>query len=117
MTNEELNIALYQRAFEEQQAFRDWLLHQPAECILRHSYEYNMREDILLVMEYNSFSDKQCDALLKSESPLLAGLVDEIEGRETDHMETVRDVISCHANAIIRADFIEELKKKKDNEG
>lgn len=43
MTNEELNIALYEKMFAEQEAYKGWLLAQPAEEILRSAYEYVMR--------------------------------------------------------------------------
>ena len=46
MTNAELNTALYQKMFAEQETYRDWLLSQPSEEILNHTYEYTVREDI-----------------------------------------------------------------------
>ena len=46
MTNEELNTALYQKMFAEQETYREWLLSQPSEEILNHTYEYTVREDI-----------------------------------------------------------------------
>ena len=70
MTNEELNTALYQKMFAEQEKYRDWLLSQPASEVLNHTYEYTVREDIILSLEYNDLSDKQCNALLKSPCPL-----------------------------------------------
>lgn len=45
MTNEELNTALYEKMFAEQEKYRAWLLSQPPEEILNHTYEYTMRED------------------------------------------------------------------------
>ena len=66
MTNEELNTALYQKMFAEQETYREWLLSQPSEEILNHTYEYTVREDILLSMEYNDLPDAQAKALLKS---------------------------------------------------
>ena len=46
MTNEELNTALYEKMFSEQETYRAWLLAQPPEEILNHTYEYTVREDI-----------------------------------------------------------------------
>ena len=46
MTNAELNTALYQKMFDEQETYREWLLSQPSEEILNHTYEYTVREDI-----------------------------------------------------------------------
>ena len=46
MTNAELNTALYQKMFAEKETYREWLLSQPSEEILNHTYEYTVREDI-----------------------------------------------------------------------
>ena len=70
MTNAELNTALYQKMFAEQETYREWLLSRPSEEVLNHTYEYTVREDILLSMEYNDLPDAQAKALLKSPSPL-----------------------------------------------
>lgn len=69
MTNDELNTALYEKMFAEQETYRAWLLSQPSEEILNHTYEYTVREDILLSMEYNDLPDAQAKALLKSPTP------------------------------------------------
>lgn len=51
MNNQELNTALYEKMFAEQDTYRKWLLTQPPEEILNHTYEYTIREDILLSLE------------------------------------------------------------------
>ena len=56
MTNEELNLKLYNKILDEQQAYRDYLMGQPAEEILRNAYELAIREVILLSFEYNDFT-------------------------------------------------------------
>ena len=83
MTNEELNTQLYQKMFYEQEQFREWLLGQPPEEILNHCYTYTVREDILLALETNDLSDRQCQALLKSHTPL-EDVFREFEHRESD---------------------------------
>ena len=70
MTNEELNTRLYEKIFAEQEQFRDWLLSQPPAEILNHAYEYTVREDILISLEYHDLEDNQARALLKSGKPL-----------------------------------------------
>lgn len=92
MSNEELNTKLYEKMFVEQEKYREWLLSQPSEEIINHTYEYTMREDILLSVEYNDLSDKQCKALLKSPSPL-ADIFKDWEKRETDHISPVSVLI------------------------
>ena len=84
MTNEERNTALYQKMFAEQESFRDWLKGQPPEEILNHAYEYTIREDILLSLEYHNLSDAQIDALMESPSPL-ADVFKDFEKLETHH--------------------------------
>ena len=100
MTNAERNTALYQKMFAEQEKFRDWLKGQPPEEILNHAYEYTIREDILLSLEYHDLSDAQADALLKSPCPL-ADVFRDFEKRETDHMETIWDCLESRADTIL----------------
>ncbi|MBQ3614126.1 MAG: DUF3848 domain-containing protein, partial [Bacteroidales bacterium] len=70
MDNEALNTKLYEKLFAEQEKFKGWLLTQPPEEILNHAYEYTIREDIVLAMEYHDVSDEQAKALLSSPAPL-----------------------------------------------
>ena len=100
MTNEERNTALYQKMFAEQEKFRDWLKGQSPEDILNHAYEYTVREDILLSLEYHDLSDAQADALMKSPCPL-ADVFRDYEKRETDHMETIWDCLESRADLIL----------------
>lgn len=105
MTNAELNTKLYEKMFAEQETYRDWLLSQEPAEILNHTYEYTMREDILMSLEYNDLSDKQCKALLKSPCPL-GDVYKDFEKRETDHMDDIHDTVESRANAVIREDFV-----------
>lgn len=102
MTNEELNTKLYEKLFAEQENFKWWLLTQPPEEILNHAYEYVMREDIVLAMEYHDVSDKQAKALLASPSPL-AEIFHDFEKIEGDHMDTIRECIEKRADKNIEA--------------
>ena len=112
MTNEELNTALYEKMFAEQQRYREWLLSQPPDEILNHCYEFTVREDIVLALEYHDLSDKQCKVLLQSHSPL-ADVFKDFEKRETDHMDNIRDTIECRANAIIRRGFMRQQQEAR----
>ena len=94
MTNEELNTALYKKMFAEQEQFKDWLLTQPPQEILNHAYEYTMREDILLSLEYNDLTDSQAAALLASPD-VLNDLFHQFEKMESSHME---EVWACFEN-------------------
>ena len=99
MTNEQWNTTLYKQMFTEQEQFRDWLLTQPPQEILNHAYEYVMREDILLSLEYNDLTDAQAAALLTSPSPL-ADVYAEFDQLESSHMEEIWSSIESRANAL-----------------
>lgn len=96
MTNEELNTALYEKMFSEQETYRAWLLAQPPEDILNHTYEYTVRGNILMSLEYNSLPNTQVQALLKSPSPL-ADVFAAWEDRETSYMEEIWQTVTGRA--------------------
>lgn len=97
MNNQELNTELYKKLFDEQEKFKGWLLSQPPSEILNHAYEYVMREDIVLAMEYHDLSDEQAKALLASPSPL-EEIFHDFEKIEGDHMDTIRGCIESRAD-------------------
>ena len=110
MTNEELNTRLYEKLFAEQERFRDWLLSQPPAEILNHAYEYTMREDILMSLEYNDLEDSQARALLKSGKPLKQ-IFERWENQETSYMDTVWDTVQEQARA---AEAKQKAKAQKE---
>ena len=112
MINEELNTALYEKLFDEQERFRGELLGLPPQEILDRAYEFVVREDILLSMEYNDLSDRQCKALLSSEASL-SELFGAWERHEGCHMVEIRDVIESHANKLIREKFFQDRGKAR----
>lgn len=65
-----INANLYAKMEETFQDFANWLLKQPAEVILDHAYEYAIKENILLVLEYNDLEEAQVNGLLTAEDPL-----------------------------------------------
>lgn len=103
---EELNSELYNRMFEEQEHYRNWLLSLPPEEILFHAFSYSVREDILMTQEENNFSIEKCKALLESPTPL-ADMKRAYDKTETNYMDDIRSIMENHAN-----DVIEENKKK-----
>lgn len=110
MTNEELNTRLYEKMFAEQEQFRDWLLSQPAAEILNHAYEYTVREDILMSLEYHDLEDSQARALLKSGKPLKQ-IFERWENQETSYMNTVWDTVQEQARA---AEAKQKAKAQKE---
>ena len=59
MNTNDLNTALYEKMAAEQDKYRDWLKSQPPEEILHHTYEYTVREDIVMAMEELELTDAQ----------------------------------------------------------
>lgn len=109
MTNEELNTALYKKMFAEQERFKGWLLTQSPERILEHSYEYTVREDFLLSLEYNDLTSSQAAALLASPTPL-DDLFHQYEKMETSHME---EIWSCFEN---RAEQVKAAQAEQEEQ-
>lgn len=98
---ERLNTALYKKMFAAQEKYRTWLLGQPPEEILRHTYEYTMREDILLSLEYEDISAKQAAALLALPDPLSA-VYREFDKMETSHMADIFSAVEQCAETEIQ---------------
>ena len=109
MNTNDLNTALYEKMVAEQDKYRDWLKSQPPEEILHHTYEYTVREDIVMAMEELVLTDAQAQTLLESPSPL-EDVYRYFEKLETDHMDVVRDSIENRADELVEQQA--ELMKK-----
>ena len=107
MNTNNLNTALYEKMATEQEKYRDWLKSQPPEEILHHTYEYTVREDIVMAMEELELTDAQAQALLESPSPL-ADVYRYFEKLETGYMDVIRDSIENRADDVCKAQ--EELR-------
>ena len=101
MNTNDLNTALYEKMAAEQDKYRDWLKSQPPEETLHHTYEYAIREDIVMAMEELELTDAQAKALLESPSPL-ADVYRYFEKLETGYMDVIRDSIESRANEVCR---------------
>ena len=101
MTNEELNAALHDKMSGEQDTYRKWLLQQPPEEILHHTFEYTVREDILMAVADGTIPGEQAAALLRSDSPL-ANVYSDFEKLETEYMAILRDCVIDRGDAEIR---------------
>ena len=55
----------------EQDNYRDWLLHQEPSEILNHTYEYTMREDIVMCMEELELEPEKARAFIGNDVELL----------------------------------------------
>ena len=92
MTTSELNNTLYEMMAAEQQNYRDWLMKQTPEEILSHTWEFTVREDILVALEEIELPENLARTLLESPSPLQE-VYDLFVDKETDYMQTLRDCI------------------------
>lgn len=70
MNETDYNARLYEKMKAEQDKYRDWLLHQEPSEILNHTYEYTMREDLVMCMEELELEPEKARALLRSPCPL-----------------------------------------------
>lgn len=109
---EELNTQLYEKMKAEQDKYRDWLLTQPPAEILNHTYEYTIREDIVMCMEEAELTPKQAKALLKSPCPL-GDCYEVFSKLEDGHMDDIRDSIDSMANRIVREDFLKSQRESR----
>ena len=112
MASEDLNAALYEKMYNEQEQYKADLMGKTPAWILDSAYEYCIREDIVLCMESLDLSENQARALLRLKKPL-AEIFDAWGHRETKHMDQIRDTITHKANAIIRADFIKAKQQER----
>ena len=90
---------LYEKLCQEQAAFRDELLALPPEQILDKAWEYLVREDILLTMEYNELDDEQAKALLELPDAM-SDLYDTVKGKDSRQQETIWREIEERANVL-----------------
>lgn len=109
MGETDYNTLLYEKMKAEQDKYRDWLLTQEPAEILNHTYEYTMREDIVMCMEDLELSPKQAKALLKSPCPL-DDVYKEFKDREVEHMDTIRDSIETRADQVIKRENARESR-------
>ena len=99
---------LFEKMSAEQDKFRNWLKTQPADEILNHSYEYIVREDIVMAMEDINLSEEMAKMLLNSSSPL-SDVYDLYLKQETGYMDDIRDTITTLADELYNA---QEKQKK-----
>ena len=101
MTNEEMHTALYEKFSAEQDNYRAWLLKQTPEEILHHTYEYTVREDIVMMMEEAEFSPQQARALLWK-GTTLSDIFKSFTKVETEYMDILRNTVENRANDILK---------------
>ncbi len=101
MTNEEMHTALYEKFRAEQDNYRAWLLKQTPEEILNHSYEYTVREDIVMTMENIELCPEQAAALLWKGTTLSA-IFKDFTKVETGYMDIISETVENKAKDILK---------------
>ena len=76
---------------------------------MNHAYEYNVREDIILTLEYHDVDDEQARVLLALEDAMTE-IFKTFEHRETNYMDVVSNSMYCLANDLLNE---EEQQKNK----
>ena len=111
MNSKDYNARLYEKMEAEQDRYRDWLLYQEPAEILNHTYEYTVREDIVMCMEELKLEPEKAKALLRSPCPL-SDVCIEFRDRETEHMDTIRDSIETEADKSLQR---QEKKQQRES--
>ncbi len=101
MTNEKMHTALYEKMSAEQDNYRAWLLAQPPEEILQHTYEYTVRQDIVMLLEEAEFSRQQA-AVLLWKGTTLSDIFENFRKVETGYMDILRDTVENTAKDILK---------------
>ena len=110
MSETDYNARLYEKMKAEQDKYRDWLLHQELSEIINHTYEYTMREDIVMCMEELELEPER-QGFASFPCPL-SDVYKEFRDRETEHMDTIRDSIETAADK-----NLQRQEKKQQREG
>ena len=103
MNTNNLNTALYEKMAAEQDKYRDWLKSQPPEEILHHTYEYTVREDIVMAMEELELTEAQAAGAAGLPVPAGGCLQVSLQKLETSYMDVMRDSIEQRAEAALDA--------------
>ena len=111
-TTSELNEELYRKLSEELEEYRKELLSQMSSDILKHAYDYAIRQDIVLSLEYHDVNARQAQVLLRTDNALDV-IFAKWENLETNHMDHVRNAVECAANEISRREDIAKLRVRK----
>ena len=101
MTNEEMHTALYDKFSAEQEHYRAWLLKQPPEEILNHTYQYTVQQDILELMSSIELSPQQTAALLWA-GVTLGDIYKSFTNIETEYMTVLQETVENKADDILR---------------
>lgn len=126
MTNEELNTALYEKMFAEQETYRAWLLAQASEEILNHTYVCCYAERVMFYEQYleaqvsDDFAEivklygervtQAADEIMKETEKVTSeiGMNDEITAKDCkpiSHDDAIEDKVIVIRGNVLRPEF------------
>ena len=82
---------------DEFNTYRSWLLQQPPEEILKHAYEYSVKQDIILNVADAGLSPAQIETMLRSPCPLEDVFKDCAYIDQSDYSYTLKVLIEQRA--------------------
>lgn len=112
MNSRDYNAELYDKMKAEQDYYRNWLLSQSPNEILNHTYEYTVRENIVMAMEDLDLPPEKAKSLLKSKCPL-ADVYKEYSKQETDYMNDIRTSIEARATDVYKREKTKERNEAR----
>lgn len=83
---------------EELNTYRAWLLTQPPEEILKHAYEYSVKQDIILNVADAGLSPAQIETMLRSPCPLEDVFKDCAYIDQSDYSYTLKILVEQRAD-------------------
>ena len=83
---------------DEFNTYRAWLLTQPPEEILKHAYEYSVKQDIILNVADADLSPAQLETMLRSPCPLEDVFKDCAYIDQSDYNYTLKVLIEQRAD-------------------
>ncbi len=105
MRHEEMSEKLYEKASNEMESYRNWMLQQTPAEILEHTFEYSSKLDILITLadiEAEDLTGAQLAALLESPCPL-EDIYKEYCNSEINHLDQFRECAGELADRLIKS--------------
>ena len=108
---EAMNKKLYEKMSNEYESFCENLKTLPPEEIMRCSYEYIFKEDILMCFECGDMDYDKAKALHSLKYPL-ESIYQEWLSADYSYMDMLRDVIDTRANSAL--DEMKRIARSKE---
>lgn len=108
--NSEINDVLYRKMESEFMELVEKIKQMSSEETIKHSYEYVIKTDILLSLEYNDLPYEHAKALLSSKSPL-EDIYQSWSSRDCTYMDRIAECIEEKSTTLIK-----EARKKSSRE-